>query len=239
MYKIKFGTDGWRAIIADGYTLDNLTRVTEAMGSWLKDQSQTPSVLIGYDCRFNGRLFTEHVANILAQQGITVYIPSAFVSTPMVSLAVHKRQINAGIVITASHNPPSYSGFKIKGHYGGPALPDAIADVENRIPDTVTTYENKFEALCEAGDIRYFDQEALYLEHVKQNFDLRSIRHSGLKIGYDAMYGAGQTAFRKLFPEARLLHAEFNPGFNGTAPEPIEKNLKEFQSVIRAEGLDI
>ncbi|HHG86485.1 MAG TPA: phosphoglucomutase/phosphomannomutase family protein [Bacteroidetes bacterium] len=239
MKTIKFGTDGWRAIIGDEYTVENLIRVTEGMATWLKKNFAQPSVLIGYDCRFNGRYFNNHVANVMAQQGVNVFIASDFVSTPMVSLAVHKRQLSAGIVITASHNPPEYSGFKIKGEFGGPAYPAIIDEVESYIPEVPGIYENNFEAMRDAGQIQYFDMEAVYLNHIRQNFDLEAIKASGLKFGYDAMYGAGQSAFRKLLPEARFLHAEFNPSFLGTAPEPIEKNLGEFQQVIRDEGLDL
>lgn len=239
MTKIKFGTDGWRAIIADGYTIENLSRVTEATAAWLKKHHENPSVMIGYDCRFNGPLFCKKVAHIMAKNGIKVFLPTNFVSTPMVSLAVHKRQVDAGIVITASHNPPEYSGFKIKGDFGGPATPAMIAEVEDLIPEKPAAYDWKNDAFFTSKTIEYFDMEALYMNHLKESFDLDLIRNSGLKLGYDAMYGAGQRAFRKAFPLSRLVHAEYNPSFMGTAPEPIEKNLKEFQGIIRAEGIDV
>ena len=239
MVQIKFGTDGWRAIIAEAYTFDNLTRVTEATVAWLKTLDENPTALVGYDCRFQGELFAKHVANIFAQQGIKVLISPGFVSTPMVSLATHKHGANVGIVITASHNPPTYSGYKIKAHFGGPAFPSMVADVESRIPDYVTPYKNEFDSLLKSGDIEYLDMEKIYIDHLKESFDLDAIRDSDMKIGYDAMYGAGQNVIRQLLPDARLLHCEFNPSFNGTAPEPIERNLKEFQQVIRDEGIDI
>lgn len=239
MTKIKFGTDGWRAIIADQYTIENLTRVTEGTIAWLKNNYESPSVMVGYDCRFHGKLFAETVANVMGQQGIKVFLSHGFVSTPMVSLATEKRQCSAGIVITASHNPPEYSGFKIKGHYGGPATPAMIDEVESLIPEKAGTYEKQLDALFDNGTIQYFDMEAVYINHIRQNFDMHLIKDSGLKIGYDAMFGAGQAAFHKILPEARLLHAEFNPSFLGTAPEPIERNLKEFQQVIRDEGLQV
>jgi phosphomannomutase len=239
MSKIKFGTDGWRAIIADGFTFHNLTRVAEGMAIWLKEKYPDPSVIIGYDCRFLGSRFSDAVANVMAHHGIKVFISNSFSSTPMVSLAVHKRQISAGVVITASHNPPEYSGFKIKGHFGGPATPDMITEVESLIPDTPKEYANKLEQYIDAGQVQYYDMEAVYLNHIRQNFDIEAIKASGMKIGYDAMYGAGQSAFRKLLPDARLLHADFNPSFEGVAPEPIERNLGRFQEVIRQEGLDV
>ncbi|MEM6272927.1 MAG: phosphoglucomutase/phosphomannomutase family protein [Bacteroidota bacterium] len=239
MSKIKFGTDGWRAIIAEEFTFYNLTRVAEGMAKWLQAKYPAPSVIIGYDCRFLGARFCDTVANVMAQNGIDVYLAPAFSSTPMVSLAVQKQQISAGVVITASHNPPDYSGFKIKGHFGGPATPEMITEVEALIPDVPGEYPDELAALREAGKVQLCDMEALYLNQVQQNFDLQAIRESGLKIGYDAMYGAGQSVIRKILPDAHLLHADFNPSFHGTAPEPIERNLGEFQELIRREGLDI
>ena len=239
MTKIKFGTDGWRAIIADQYTVENVIRVTEGTAAWLKNHFEEPSVIVGYDCRFNGKMFAETVANVMGQNGIKVFLSPSFVSTPMVSVATEKRQCSAGIIITASHNPPEYSGFKIKGHYGGPATPDMIAEVESLIPDTAGSYHKKLAELFDSGMLSYYDMEAVYIDHIQKSFDLDLIRNSGLKIGYDAMFGAGQSAVRKILPEARLLHADFNPSFLGTAPEPIERNLKEFQQVIRDEGLQV
>jgi phosphomannomutase len=234
---IKFGTDGWRAIIGDQFTLDNLSRVTEATALWLKTTYATPSVMLGYDCRFNGSLFAEYVASHLAQRGIKVFISPGFVSTPMVSLATMQHQCSAGIILTASHNPPEYSGFKLKGDFGGPAFPSIIADVEARIPEVASRLPQKFEELVDSRHIEYYDMEALYLNHLREAFDLKAIHESGLKIGYDAMYGAGQKVFRKAFPQAITLHTNFNPGFEGQAPEPIERNLKPFQDLILKEGI--
>jgi phosphomannomutase len=239
MNKIKFGTDGWRAIIDEDFTFENLTRVTEAMASWMNSAFASPSVMVGHDCRKNGPEYSLHVANVMAQNGVKVFISNRFVSTPMVSMAVHKRQADAGIVLTASHNPPEYSGFKVKGAFGGPAFQSTIDNIEARIPDTGRQYDDQLDALMAAGKVQYFDMEALYLNHVRDVFDMDLIQSSGLKIGYDAMFGAGQRAFYKLLPNATLLHAHYDTSFQGTAPEPIERNLGEFQSLIRSAGLDI
>lgn len=242
MTPIKFGTDGWRAIIADDFTYANLRRVTHATGLWLADQAAqngtAPTVMLGYDCRYAGADFARATANQLAQMGVKVFLSPGFVSTPMVSLATVQKQCTAGIILTASHNPPSYNGFKIKGYYGGPAFPGMIAEVESRIPDAdVPAPDDKFDELVAAKQIEYYDAEALYINHLKQTLDLKLIAESGIRIGYDAMYGAGQRVMRKLFPHAELLHCDHNPGFEGQAPEPIEKNLKPFQALIREKGL--
>lgn len=239
MQAIKFGTDGWRAIIAKEFTFDNLARVVEGTVVWLKANFENPSVMLGYDCRFNGQLFAQHAANVFAQNGVKVFMSPGFVSTPMVSLAAFKRQTSAGIILTASHNPAAYSGYKIKGNYGGPAYPAIIDAVEQNIPDTAKEYKDKFAELVEGKMIDYYDMEALYINHIKQAFDLKLIRESGIKIGHDAMFGAGQNVMRKVLPDTLMLHAAFNPAFNGTAPEPIEKNLGEFEALIRQEGIQV
>lgn len=237
--KIKFGTDGWRAIIADTYTITNLARVTEASAEWLFQQSDSPSITLGYDCRFNGKLFADTVANIMASKGVKVYLSDAFCSTPMISLATLKQNATAGIIITASHNPPEYSGFKIKGSYGGPAVPAMISEVEEKIPDVPQQYEDKLQSYIESGLVEYIDFEKMYADHIAAVIDLDLIETSGIIIGYDAMYGAGQSIFKKLLPSSKLLHCEFNPSFLGQAPEPIERNLKEFQALIKRKKIDI
>ena len=118
MTKIRFGTDGWRAIIAEEYTTENVARVSIAAADWLNRKFKNPSVVIGHDCRFAGELFAETTAKVLASKGVLVKLAKGFVSTPMVSLGVVKENADLGIVITASHNPPSYNGYKLKGDFG-------------------------------------------------------------------------------------------------------------------------
>jgi len=241
MNKIKFGTDGWRAIIAQDFTVENVARVTEATAKWLLKNYKEPSVVLGHDCRFAGELFAETAAKVLTENKIKVFLAKGFVSTPMVSLGALKNNASIGIIITASHNPPSYNGYKLKGGYGGPLLPDKIEEIEALIPDkssfsvvTIDLFEKK-----KNGLLQYVDLEDMYCKHVEANFDLELIRNSGLQLGYDAMYGAGQNVVRRLLPEATFLHCDHDPGFQGQAPEPILKNLLEFSEMIRtAENID-
>ena len=135
--EIKFGTDGWRAIIAEEFTVDNVARVTEGTALWLKKNFTNPSVVIGHDCRFAGELFAETVARVMLAHNIKVYLAKGFVSTPMISLGAKNYKASLGIIITASHNPPAYNGYKLKGHYGGPLLPDKIEEIEDLIPESV------------------------------------------------------------------------------------------------------
>ena len=238
MGKIKFGTDGWRAIIAKEFTVENVTRVTEATANWLKAKGQPASVVVGHDCRFAGELFAETVAKVLAHHGIKVYLAKGFVSTPMVSLGTLRCKAALGVVITASHNPPAYNGFKLKGSYGGPLVPEKVQEIEDLIQDkpVLDTDAIDLEALVRAGKVEYIDLEDMYCDHVEQNFDLEAIRNSGLNFAYDAMYGAGQNVIRRLLPDVTLLHCENNPSFEGQAPEPIDKNLQEFADLIKVSG---
>ena len=230
---IKFGTDGWRAIIAKDYTVANVQRVAFATAQWLKKNSHAPSVVLGFDCRFGGPLFADAVIDVMLAEGVTVHFDRRFVSTPMISLACHQLQTTAGIILTASHNPPSYNGFKLKSNYGGPTTPDEIATVEALMPDGPVDVPVADQAAAEAdGRLVIHDLETRYFDHVAEHFDLDAMRSSDLVLGYDAMYGAGQRILPRLLPEALTLHCDHNPGFHGQAPEPIHKNLGEFSSML-------
>lgn len=232
--KIKFGTDGWRAIIAREYTVDNVMRVAAGTAQWLKKQGGS-RVVIGYDCRFGGEMFTEATARVFGKHGITSLLAPAYISTPMVSLGVVKTSADLGVVITASHNPPSYNGYKLKSKLGGPSVPADVSAVEALIPDEVPTDLPSLEELRQQGLIEEHDFEQIYLDHVAANFDLDLIRNADFGIAYDAMYGAGQSAMRKLLPGATHLHSEFNPSFMGQAPEPIGRNLGELAETMKSD----
>lgn len=238
MYQIKFGTDGWRAIIAKEFTVENVSRVTEGTVSWLKRQDPQASVVVGHDCRFGGELFAETVAKVLLHHGVKVYLAKGFVSTPMVSLGARNYKANLGIIITASHNPPEYNGYKLKASYGGPLTPEHIAEIELLIPETsITPLDSIKLADFETSQLlKIVPLEDDYIKHVEASFDLNAIRNSSLNLAYDAMYGAGQNVIRRLFPDATLLHCDNNPSFDGQAPEPILRNLQEFSDVIREAG---
>lgn len=138
-----------------------------------------------------------------------------------------------GVVITASHNPPSYNGFKLKSGFGGPTIPKEIAEVEAMIPNHVPECNTDFDHFVQKGIIRIIDMEQMYIDHVLEYFDVSAIK-KGVVLAFDAMYGAGQNVIRRLFPEAYLVHCEYNPSFMGQAPEPIEKNLKELAELIKS-----
>lgn len=238
MTKIKFGTDGWRAIIAKDFTEENVARVTEATAKWLLKNFDKPSVVVGHDCRFAGELFAETVAKVCVAHNVKVYLARDFVSTPMVSLGALKLKASLGIIITASHNPPSYNGYKLKGHYGGPLGPEKIQEIEDVIPEKCATDYNSVDlkSAQTKGLLEIAPLEDMYLKHVEEHFDIKAIKNSNLKLAYDSMYGAGQRVMTRLFPDIVHLHNDYNPGFHGQAPEPIHKNLLEFSELIKKDG---
>lgn len=234
MSKIKFGTDGWRAIIAEEYTVDNVARVSLATAKWVKQHYNNPTIVIGHDCRFAGELFMNTAVKVFLNEGVKVKMAIGFVSTPMVSLGVLKMNASIGVVITASHNPPSYNGFKLKSEFGGPLSPEKVQEIEDIIP---AEHGLNLERISlDSPLVEVVDLETMYVEHAKANFDLKAIEDSGLKLAYDAMYGAGQNALRRLLPNTELLHCEYNPSFMGQAPEPIAKNLQELEAFLKERG---
>ncbi|MCB0782283.1 MAG: phosphoglucomutase/phosphomannomutase family protein [Flavobacteriales bacterium] len=241
MTKIKFGTDGWRAIIAQEFTVDNVARVSVAVAEWVKKyHSKEPSIVLGHDCRFAGELFATTAAKVFVHSGIKVHLAKGFVSTPMVSLGAFNKKSAMGVILTASHNPPSYNGYKLKGMHGGPLIPEHVQEVEDMIPDAHGLDLGSID-LAKAekdGMLAYIDLETMYVDHVEDNFDMKAIRESGLRWGYDAMYGSGQNVIKRVLPEATMLHCDHDPSFQGQAPEPIHKNLTEFSELIKKGGID-
>ncbi len=232
--KIKFGTDGWRAIIAQEYTVDNVARVSQATAVWVKENFDNPLIVIGHDCRFAGELFTETAVKVFITAGIKVKMAKGFVSTPMVSLGNVKLNASLGVVITASHNPPSYNGYKLKSEHGGPLTPGSVQEIEDIILD-----EHGLDLANISLDsplVEIVDLETMYVDHVMENFDIAAIENSGMKLVYDAMYGSGQNALKRILPNIEFLHCEHNPSFYGQAPEPIAKNLKELEALINETG---
>jgi phosphomannomutase len=211
MTKIKFGTDGWRAIIAKEFTVENVARVSNATAMWLKKNNQK-QVVVGHDCRFAGELFAETAAKVFCANGIKVFLAKDFVSTPMISLGTLKTKSDLGIIITASHNPPAYNGYKLKGSYGGPLLPEQVQEIEDIIEDknSIDLDAKTIAEFEKAGLLEYIDLETMYVEHVEANFDLELIRNSDMEFAYDAMYGAGQNVMRRLFPDITFLHCDYN-----------------------------
>ncbi|MFN3597867.1 MAG: phosphoglucomutase/phosphomannomutase family protein [Rubricoccaceae bacterium] len=237
---ISFGTDGWRAVIADGYTFANLGRVAQATAQWVLRQpvpasAEGPSVVIGFDTRFQSEAFARHAARVFASAGVRVRLANSFVTTPAISWAAMDGGHTAGIVITASHNPPQYNGFKIKTSAGGPASPTLIAEVEQELAAlTEVPALRAYDALEAEGLIETFDLRAAYVNLLRRSIDVDAIREANVRVVVDSMYGAGQGIVTELLGRPRVteLHNEVNPGMHGQAPEPIERNLATLLDLV-------
>lgn len=241
MDKIKFGTDGWRGIIAKDFTLANVAKFAYGLSRWLIGKFPNPSAVIGYDTRFGGEMFMEAIAKILASKNIRVYISENFVSTPMISLGVVKLKASCGVMITASHNSANYNGIKLKADFGGP-MPDLdIKDIENLIS---SEYEFDLEMLnwnyfIEHGLIQYINLETIYLKNIYDHFDIQKIKNSNLRFAFDAMFGSAQNIFKKLLPNVKMFRCEPNPSFLGVPPEPLPKNLHMLEEhILKKKDID-
>ena len=225
--QVKFGTDGWRAIIAKDYTYDNLKLAALASARYfLNHPNRAKGVCVGYDTRFMSKEFAEYTADIFSSQGVKVFLSESFTSTPAVSFFTKARQLAGGIVITASHNPAIYNGFKVKASYGGPAHPEVIAEIEGNL----TQIDPQTQIAADKKLIELVDMKGLYLNYLKSSIDLPLIRESRIKIAHNAMFGAGQDLLTSLFDESMLscYHCSINPGFGGINPEPIPQYIGEF-----------
>jgi phosphomannomutase len=244
MQTIKFGTDGWRAVIADDFTFENLERVALATARYFATHKKVRNgIVIGYDVRFMSKEFAEKSATVLANAGVKVKLADRVASTPMVSLMTKLDNAAGGIVITASHNPPQYNGFKIKGDYGGPAFPEMIAAVEKELARVMKLkklppQKFTFDQLVAKGKIVHIDMKKRYLEDLAGKLDLEFIKNSGLRIMYDTMYGAGQGVLEGTLPNVKQIHEEYNPSFAGTNPEPLAHNLGDLMRRVPQEGYD-
>ncbi len=238
---IKFGTDGWRDVIAENYTFENVARVSLAAARYFKTLPlKKNGVFVGYDARFLSREFAELTARVLASEGLKVYISTEICATPATSLAIVTHKLAAGVMITASHNPAKYNGFKIKGSYGGAALPNAIAKVEKECAaiekkTDITAYLAKLPSFADLQKKKYIisiDAKKLYINKLKKLVKFDLIAKSKLKLAYDPMYGSGIETLEYLLPTVSILHNVWNPGFGSTPPEPLPQNTTDFSKFI-------
>jgi alpha-D-glucose phosphate-specific phosphoglucomutase len=240
---IKFGTDGWRGVIADDFTFENIAKVALATANFYKRHKKIKNgIIIGYDSRFLSQEFAEKVAEVLGNRGIKVILSDKISSTPMVSLLTKKLNAAGGVVITASHNPAKYNGFKIKGDFGGPAFPETIEKVEKELKKVIkqkVEIKKSFAELVEKGTIKKIDFTAIYIEDIKSKINVDLIKSSGIKIAYDAMHGAGQGVMDQILPLKVSIRGDFNPSFDGSHPEPLPQNTPGLIEAIVKNGCDI
>ncbi len=241
--QIKFGTDGWRAVIADDFTFENVAKVALATANYYKKHKKIKNgIVIGYDSRFLSKEFAEKTAEVIANRGIKVFISDKISSTPAVSLVVTKMNASGGVVITASHNPAKYNGFKIKGDFGGPAHPEIIEKVEKELKKVIKSKvksKKSYPELIEKGTIKKVDFNRIYIDEIKSKINIDLIKSAGVKIAYDAMHGAGQGVMGQILPLTVAIRQDYNPSFGGSHPEPLPQHTPGLIEAIKKNGCDI
>ena len=234
---IRFGTSGWRAIIADDFTFENVRLVTEAICSYLKESESAQVLVIGHDTRFMGEQFTAAATEIAAAKGIRILSCNGPTPTPTMSHAIRSQEAAGGVNFTASHNPPEYQGIKFSTADGAPALPD----VTKRIEQIIENKPNVADA--SGGSVEEFDARTGYLEdlNTKIRFDL--IANAKGRYAYDPLWGTGRGYLDKVLRdrglEVETIHDWRDVTFGGQAPEPGEEHLSELRELVRTKGLTL
>jgi phosphomannomutase len=236
MGAVKFGTDGWRGIIADDFTYANVRVAASAIAHYvLKREDAAKGVCIGYDTRFGSKSFAKVVAEVLSGAGIPVQLANGITPTPALSFAVRERGAAGGVMITSSHNPAEWNGVKYKASYGGSGKPSIIAAIEGYL-------DQPLDLAPVAGKIEEVDFNEDYIAAITKFVDLEAIKASGYKFLIDCMYGAGRGVIAGIFTRAGIpfveMRNEINPAFPGINPEPILPHIKATQVAVVAQGCD-
>lgn len=242
MTKIKFGTSGWRGILADEFTFENVRIVTQAICDHIRAKGETgKGVVVGYDTRFMGRKFALEAAEILAANGIKAYLCKRDVPTPVIALEIMRRKAAGGINFTASHNPPEYNGLKFSSSWGGPALPETTGDIEKRANEMMgemTYREVSYEKGVHDHLIELIDPKGDYLNDIREKIDLRVLK--GMKIAVDHLYGTSRGYLDDILEEAGCkvirFHNHPDPSFGGKPPEPSEENIHDLIEKVKSDN---
>ncbi len=247
---IGFGTDGWRAVIADTFTFANLRLVAQAVADSINKQhvgSERPVVVVGYDTRFLSDRFAVEASRVLAGNGIVAWLTRTDAPTPAISYNVKHKGAAAGLVITASHNPPRYNGLKLKAPYGGSATAEQCSLVEEELlrMERFARGPNMldYELALEQGLIQRFDPSWEYYQHLSELVDIDRISERELTIVADSMWGAGRGSFAAILSRSRShiseIRSVLNPGFGGVHPEPILRYLNELVAAVQRVQADV
>ncbi len=233
---VKFGTDGWRGIIADDFTYANVRIAAAAIAHYVIDQEDAShGICIAYDTRFGSRSFARVVAEVMAQAGIPVALANDVTPTPALSFAVRERKAAGGVMITSSHNPAEWNGVKYKASYGGSGKPSIIAAIESYLDKPLPNAPAK-------AAIEEIDFLPDYIAAIERFVDLRAIQASGYRFLIDCMYGAGRGVIAGIFERAGIpfteIRSELNPAFPGINPEPILPHIAAAQVAVVAEHCD-
>ncbi|MCD4737761.1 MAG: phosphoglucomutase/phosphomannomutase family protein [Anaerolineae bacterium] len=246
---IRFGTDGWRAVISDTFTFENLRLISQAIADyvWEISERENPEVVVGFDTRFLSDRYAREVSRVMAGNGILAHLTRADAPTPAVSYAIVAKGAEAGVMITASHNPPRYSGLKLKAAFGGSALPEQAHRVEAQLERNQLEARGPnlmdYQKALHLDLIRLFDPAWAYYQHISELLDLDIISAAELRVVADAMYGSGRGAFRDLLSRSRCtlyeIRGEMNPGFGGIHPEPMGHYLQALSAAIQTRHADV
>jgi phosphomannomutase len=242
---IKFGTDGWRAVISDTFTFGNLRLVAQAIADYVWEENETekiPEVVVGFDTRFLSDRYAAEVSRVLAGNGIIAWLTRADAPTPAISYAVVRNEASAGVMITASHNAPRYNGVKLKSNFGAAASPNQARRVEAHLESNQEAARGPnlidYQQGIDRDLIRRFDPAWLYYEHLGRLVDLDIISNGELRVVADPMYGSGRRCIREMLARTRArvteIRGEMNPGFGGIHPEPVARYQKALASAIQA-----
>jgi alpha-D-glucose phosphate-specific phosphoglucomutase len=237
---IKFGTDGWRAVIADDFTFANVRFCAQGTADYLKQRGlASRGVYIGYDHRFASEDFAAAAAEVIAANGIKVYLSPKAIPTPFVSFGVISKQTGGGIAITASHNPAKWNGFKFREETGASVSSETALEVEKHIDHAFNADKINTIPLAQAlkeKSVEYFDLTPDYFASIAKLIDLNRLQNTGLKITVDSMYGVGAGYFKTLLSggttQVTEINSERNPSFPGINPEPIAVNLQKLLSLV-------
>jgi alpha-D-glucose phosphate-specific phosphoglucomutase len=244
---IKFGTDGWRGIIAQDFTFDNVRVCAQAVVDYLKQSGlASRGLIIGYDTRFASEDFASAAAEVAAGNGIKVYLCPRATPTPVISFGTIVQKAGGAIVITASHNPPIWNGFKYKTKDGAGAPDEVTAEIEKNISRIFNTKKIEQMPLAEAleqGSVEYLDLAPIYLQHIAKLVDLNGLRQARLKVIVDSMYGAGAGYLKVLLDGGAIelveINSERNPLFPGIRPEPIAANLAKLSATVKEQRAEV
>jgi phosphomannomutase len=237
--QIKFGTDGWRGVIADDFTFENVRTAAEAVAAYLwsrkgsAQEDPAQGLCIGYDTRFGSKAFARACAEVVAATGIPVMLANDITPTPALSFGVRGRKAAGGIMITSSHNPAEWNGVKYKAWYGGSGKPSIIAEIETYLGQPVPRP-------AKAAPIEEVDFLPDYLKAIESFADLDLIAKSGMKFAIDSMYGAGRTIISDIFTRIGVDHVQIrgnvDPLFPRINPEPIEPHIRALGEAVVANG---
>lgn len=235
---IRFGTDGWRAVIGDDFTYANLRRAADAAARVFSEGNPGGLVIVGFDTRFEAGSFARAAAEVLAAHGLRVHLSDRYLPTPALCWSVaHTDGAIGGVMLTASHNPAPYLGFKLRMADGG-ASPKSFTD---RVEEAMHPEPPAPDALA-PGRVEVVDLVGPYLDALRDFVDVKAIGDAGLRVAVDPLYGAGQgylaDLLRSMGVDVTELHSEFNPGFGGLHPEPIPPHIDEVRAFVRDAELD-